>query len=174
MPSLNGCLFTPHGVNSLAPGKFELNFRYVIFKWNLAIDGWGIFCEIAPIWMLLDFTDDQSTSVHVMAWFRQATSHYLSQCSPRSMSPSGITRPQWVKIVHKAWLDSWFSIPLMSIQKCHGKKYDKWISLKIPKQSTTMGTLVPSKAFRNCNFSGNLQEWLMVCKRKPFQHKSLK
>ena len=32
-----------------------------------------------------------------MAWCRQATSHYLSQCWPRSMSPHGITRPQWVK-----------------------------------------------------------------------------
>ena len=32
-------------VNSLAPGKFELNIRYVIFKWILVIDGWGISCE---------------------------------------------------------------------------------------------------------------------------------
>ena len=31
-----------------------------------------------------------------MAWYRQATSHYLSQCWPRSMSPYGIARPQWV------------------------------------------------------------------------------
>ena len=34
-----------------------------------------------------------------MAWCRQATSLYLSQCWPRSMSPNGITRPQWVKPV---------------------------------------------------------------------------
>ena len=32
-----------------------------------------------------------------MDWCRQATSHYLNQCSPRSMSPYGVTRPQWVK-----------------------------------------------------------------------------
>ena len=69
--------------NSLAPGKFEWNFRYVIFKWILVIDGWGISYEIAPIWMSLDFTGDQSTLVQVMAWCHQATSHYLSQCSPR-------------------------------------------------------------------------------------------
>ena len=31
-----------------------------------------------------------------MAWCRQATSHYLNQCWSRSMSPSGVTRPQWV------------------------------------------------------------------------------
>ena len=80
----------------MAPGKFEWNFRYVIFKWILGIDGWGLFSEIAPIWMSLDFIDDQSTLVHVMAWWRQATSHYVSQCWPRSLSPYGVTRPQWV------------------------------------------------------------------------------
>ena len=46
--------------------------------------------------MSLDFTDDQSTLVQVMAWCRQATSHYLSQCWPRSLSPYGVIRPQWV------------------------------------------------------------------------------
>ena len=83
-------------INSLAPGKFEWNFGYVIFKRILVIDGWGICCEIALIWMSLDFTDDQSTLVQVMAWCRQATSHYLKHCWPRSMSPYGVTRPQWV------------------------------------------------------------------------------
>ena len=41
--------------------------------------------------MSLDFTDDQSTLVQVMAWCRQATSHYLSQCWPRSLLPYGVT-----------------------------------------------------------------------------------
>ena len=50
--------------------------------------------------MLLDLTDDKSTLVQVMAWCRQATSHYLSQCWPRSLSPYGVTRPQWVKYQH--------------------------------------------------------------------------
>ena len=70
------------------------------------IDGWGISCEIALIWMSLDFTDDQSTLVQVMAWCRQATSHYLSQCWPRSLSPYGATRPQWVKD-YTFWIISW-------------------------------------------------------------------
>ena len=83
--------------NSLAPGKFELNFRHVIFKPILVIDGWDIPCEIALLWMSLDITDDQSSLVLVMAWCRQATSHYLSQCWPRSLSPFGVTRPQWFK-----------------------------------------------------------------------------
>ena len=38
-----------------------------------------------------------------MAWCRQATSHYLSQCWPRSLSPYDVTRPQWVKTRH-GWL----------------------------------------------------------------------
>ena len=46
--------------------------------------------------MPLDLTDDKSTLVQVMAWCRQATCHYLSQCWPRSMSSNGVTRPQWV------------------------------------------------------------------------------
>ena len=77
-------------INSLAPGKFDWNFRYVIFKRILVIDGWGICCEIVLVWMSLDFTDDQSTLVQVMA-----PSHYLSQCWPRSLSPFDITRPLW-------------------------------------------------------------------------------
>ena len=45
-------------LNSLAPGKFEWNFRYVIFKWILVIDGWGISFDTALISMSLDLTDD--------------------------------------------------------------------------------------------------------------------
>ena len=33
-----------------------------------------------------------------MTWCRQATSHYLSQCWPRSLSPYGVIRPQWVNL----------------------------------------------------------------------------
>ena len=53
-------------------------------KQILVIDGWSICCELALIWMSLDFTDDQSTLVQVMAWCHQAPSHHLSQCWPRT------------------------------------------------------------------------------------------
>ena len=82
---------------SLAPERFQFNFREVIFKLNLINGGWGNSYEIALRWMQLDLTDDTSRLVQVMAWCRQATSHYLSQCWPRSMSPNGVIRPQWVK-----------------------------------------------------------------------------
>ena len=48
-------------IKTLASGKFEWNFKYVIVKRILVIDGWGMSCEIALIWMSLDFTYDQST-----------------------------------------------------------------------------------------------------------------
>ena len=85
-------------VNSLVPGKFEWHFMYLIFQIISVIDDWGISCELALRWMSLDFTDDKTTLVQVMAWCHQATSHYLSQWWPRSLSPYGVsvTRPQWV------------------------------------------------------------------------------
>ena len=81
-------------INSLAPGWFKWKLRQVIFKLISVINGWGIFCEIIPRRMWLDFTDDKSTLVQVMAWCHQATSHYLRQCWPSSMSPYSIIRPQ--------------------------------------------------------------------------------
>ena len=80
-------------INSLAPERFEWNFSRVIFK---LIDCWVISCEITVRLMSFDLTNDKSTLVQVMAWCRQATSHYLSQCWPRSMPSYGVTRPQWV------------------------------------------------------------------------------
>ena len=59
-------------------------------------DGCDISSEIALRWTSLDLSDDKSTVVQVMAWCRQATSHYLNQCWPRSLPPYGVTRLQWV------------------------------------------------------------------------------
>ena len=75
------------------------------------IDGWGISCEIALIWISHDLNDEKSTFIQVMAWCRQATSHYLNQCWHRSLSPYGVTRPQWVK-EYKPFISSaagWFN-----------------------------------------------------------------
>ena len=38
----------------------------------------------------------KSTMVQVTAWCRQATSHNLDHCWPRSMSPYDVTRGKWV------------------------------------------------------------------------------
>ena len=65
----------------------------------LSIYGWGISFQIAHRWLPEDFPDDKLTLVQVMAWCRQATSHYMSQFGPRSLSPNGVTRPQWVNYI---------------------------------------------------------------------------
>ena len=87
-------------LNSLAPGRSECDSKNVIFNLVLLI---GIFrsshdnalrwMSNALWWMSQDLTDDKSRLVQVMA-----TSHYLNQCWPRSMSPYGVIRPQWVKL----------------------------------------------------------------------------
>ena len=61
-------------------------------RWMLKATSCGRNCHST-----LHVTDDKSTLVQVMAWCRQATSHYLSQCWPSSLSPYGVTRPRWVK-----------------------------------------------------------------------------
>ena len=83
-------------VNSLAPGRPGCHFKTAIFNLVLLIGFFRSSNDNAPRWMSWDLTDDKSTLVQVMAWCRQATSHYLSQCWPSSMSPYGVTRPQWV------------------------------------------------------------------------------
>ena len=55
------------------------------------------FSEIGLRWVPQNPNDDYSTLVQAMAWCREATSHYLNQCWPKSLSSYGVTRPQWVK-----------------------------------------------------------------------------
>ena len=55
------------------------------------IDGRGISCEIVQRWMSMDLTGDELTLVQVMAWCRQAASHYLNQCWLSYMTPYGAT-----------------------------------------------------------------------------------
>ena len=82
--------------NSLAPGRSGCNFEKVVFKLALLICIFKSYDNVAR-WIPQELTDNKSTLVQVMAWCHQATSHYLSQRWPRSMSPYGVTRPQWVK-----------------------------------------------------------------------------
>ena len=52
----------PFDFNALDPGKFEWNFRYVIFEQIFMIDGWGISCEIA---LIMNVTKLNSWSVNI-------------------------------------------------------------------------------------------------------------
>ena len=89
--------------NSLAPGRPSCHFKTAIFNLVLLIGIFTLSNDNALRWMPRDLTDDKSTLVQVMAWCRQATSHYLSQCWPNSMSTYGVTRPQWVKSRLVSW-----------------------------------------------------------------------
>ena len=83
-------------INSLTPGRFWCDYKNSVCKLVLLIDMLRASLDRALRWMSWDLTDGKSTPVQVMAWCHQATSHNLSQCWPRSMSPSGVTRPHWV------------------------------------------------------------------------------
>ena len=81
------CMF-----NLFAPGRRGFNFSYTIFKLILVTYGWGISGELALRWRLPGLIDEKSTLVQVMVCYHQATtSHFLSQCWPRSMSPYNVT-----------------------------------------------------------------------------------
>ena len=71
-------------------GHLNVYFPNHVMNWFLTS------CEICLRWVAQNATDDKSILVQVMACWPQATSHYLSRCWPRSMSPYGITKPQWV------------------------------------------------------------------------------
>ena len=73
----------------------------------------------------LDLADHKSTLIRVMAWCRQASSHYLNQCWPRFTTPNGITEPQaWhfqiPKEIHIFMKSFWFMTT----------KHIKWFELK--------------------------------------------
>ena len=71
--------------------NFTTVFFKLIFQINNLISSCYRWMPMNPI--------DESTLVQVMVWCCQATSHYLSQCWPRSMWSYDITRPPWVNLV---------------------------------------------------------------------------
>ena len=78
----------------LAPGRSECDSKNAIFNLVLLFGILRSSHDNALRWMPQDLTDDKSTLVQVMAWCRQATSHYLRQCWFSSLSPSSVARPQ--------------------------------------------------------------------------------
>ena len=88
--------FLDHCINSLPPGRPGCHFKTAIFNLVLLIGFLRSSNDNIPRWMPWDLMDDKSRLVEVMAWCHQATSQYLSQCWPRSISPYDVTRPQWI------------------------------------------------------------------------------
>ena len=77
-----------------------------------------------PHWWLLN----NSTLVQVMAWCRQATSHYLTLPWPRSMSSYGIARPQWVNTLRLRQNRYHFAVDTF---ECIFLNDSVWITIKI-------------------------------------------
>ena len=84
--------------NSMASRRCGCNLILVILKRISRRNTLSISSETTLSWLQQDLTDDQSTLVQVMAWCRQATSHYLSQFWTSSMLLYGITLGQWVNL----------------------------------------------------------------------------
>ena len=112
-------------INSLAPGRSGSDFTSVFFKHILHIDILCTFCEIVCRRVSQNPFANKTMLVQVMARCCQATSHYLSQCWPSSISPHDVTRPHWVKHVlsmhiYDCWYISYISNHLhsLTIQLC--------------------------------------------------------
>ena len=92
--------------HSLTYQRGGYNFEIIIFRIDILRNSYEIVLRRIPTPPI----HDKSTSVSVMAWYCQATSHYLTQCWPNSLSPHGVTRPQWVKVHQPFPLDIWIIV----------------------------------------------------------------
>ena len=82
-------------LNSLSPERCGNKFKSMIFRLLIQNSSLDIRCEIVLMWLTQNLTHDKSTLFQVMAWCRQARSHYLSQFCPRSLSSYDVTMLQW-------------------------------------------------------------------------------
>ena len=80
-------------LTTIGPGRCGCNLKSLILKLISRMDIYilSISCEIALMWMPQDLTD-QSSTVKLLAWCRQAASHYLSQSWLSFMLPYGVVR----------------------------------------------------------------------------------
>ena len=91
--------------NSVEPGRCDSNLISVFSEHMLQIKFMSTFLWNWSWCLPQNIFDDESELVQLMAWCHQATSHYLSQWWSRSVSACGVTRPQWVKLSFKSFLE---------------------------------------------------------------------
>ena len=91
-------------------GPWEICMKYYISNFQANFSDWWLRHLLwnCPQLMVTGLTDDKSTLGQVSAWCHQATSHYLRQCWPRSMSPYGVTGPQWVNMIWMLYVIWWW------------------------------------------------------------------
>ena len=136
-----------NNINSLAPGRCASYLKFVTFKVVSRINILSISCEIVLRWMPQGLIDGKSTLVQVMAWCRLATSHYLSQCWPRSLSPTrhmaslghkelthcGLVTPHGITDLGHHWLRKW-----LGAEQETNHYLNKWFCCQLvpPKQTS--------------------------------------
>ena len=115
-------------------------------------------CEIALRWMPENFMKEKSALVQVMAWCHQATSHYMSQCWPRSMSSNGVTRPQWVKSLQPIWRSGVRPTNDISIKF---EIQPKFVVLWFKMYSTDHNEILHTSRQCNCRDVSEISLWLV-------------
>ena len=161
--------------NSLAPGRSRCDSKIEIFNLVLLIGIFRSSHDNALWWMPQDLTDDKSTLVQVMAWCRQATSHYLSQCWLSSLLPYGATRPQWVEITLKRFGVFQYMLRVDMKRSLLNKDLQKQVEFIVEYKVTGINSFYPQYFFyilRSSIASGNglvpsdtlrsRQKWLPV------------
>ena len=95
------CIPRPRWVNTLRPGQNGRHFANDIFKrifWN---KNYCISIEISLNPIIQFPIINIPPLVKIMAWRRQATSHFLNQSWPSWLTHICVTRPQWFKCRRK-------------------------------------------------------------------------
>ena len=141
----------------LAPGRSWCDFKNAIFNLVLLISIF-IFSNNTPRLISRDLTEYKykSTLVQVMAWWHQATSHYLSQCWPRFMSPYDITRLQWINLWQFNKLCpsdaiiylNWHCYRLWLVA-CLAPSHYVWTNVDLPNGLLSSNIFIQENAFEN-------------------------
>ena len=116
----------------------HLVLKVKIFKLIMQNGSLGTRREIALSWMPQSLNDEKSRLIQIMAWCRQAASHYLKQCWPRSMSPYAVIRPRWVLTIEEGSLQNINSVHSLKRQRTISlRNFRRWLHWKLSNKSLT-------------------------------------
>ena len=161
-----GCITYSHSlkpnwpINSLAPGKFEWNFSYVIFKRILVIDGWDISCEIFLLWISMDL---KWRSVNIGSGNGLVPSGNKPLPEPMLTQISLVTRPQWVKRV-PAWVGLFISVQAyaMNDKVSFGTYIHKQLYVFSNMSSNTHLLWIIFIVYYNCTYTRIIYTWDVI------------
>ena len=101
------CLCLPasgyFSINSLAPGRSYCDFKNVIFNLVSLIGILKPSYDNVLRWMSTDLTDDKSALVSGNGLLPPGNKPLPEPVSTRFPTPYGVTRPQWIEVMHYQW-----------------------------------------------------------------------